>query len=272
MSTAQQFVRPTDVTEEKPEATLANGRGFFGFFSELRRRKVCRAATTYAVVLWLVYQVVELVAPELGLPDWTLRFVILIGLLVFPIALILSWMFEITPEGVVIDCDGSASGQAARLPTRPLDRAIDFILLLAALVIATQLGIGAVGTATASQLLDDQKIVVAPFRVSGSTDTADWSEGLMIELQHELASQTDITVIAPKDPYEAKDSVVLAGAVSATESKVHVTVTLVDTDTHIVSWSQTFEFSGSDSRPTPAKVARRIVVALLMSKNDSDST
>jgi TolB-like protein len=265
---------PTEPENTQASTTIAGKRGFFTFFSELRRRKVCRAATTYAVVLWLVYQVVELVAPELGLPDWTLRFVILIGLLGFPITLILSWMIEITPNGLVIDGDGHASRQAAvqSAPTRAIDRAIDCSLVLVALVIGAQLAFSAVGTATASQLVNAQRIIVTPFRVTENSYATSWSEGLMIELQHELASKTNMTVIAPRDPYEVEDGVVLTGAVSRTGEQIHVTVTLIDTDTDVVSWSQAFECSSGDSSPTVVKIARRIVAELPMPSTKADST
>ena len=67
-----------------------NLRGFFGFIAELRRRKVCRSATAYCIVLWLTCQVVDVISEPLGLPDWTVEMVIVLGLVSFPIALILS--------------------------------------------------------------------------------------------------------------------------------------------------------------------------------------
>lgn len=261
-------------TAENIAITKTANRGVLGFFSELGRRKVYRAATAYAVVLWLVYQVVELVAPELRLPEWTLRFVIFIGLLGFPITLVLSWLLEITPEGIVIDGNGNASRRAAAqaVPTRPVDRAIDCSLVLVALVIGTQLALNAVNTATASAFVDTQRIVVSPFRVSDNTTSAEWSDGLVIQLQHELASQTNLTVIAPRDPYDVDDGVVLTGAVSVTDELVHVTVALIDTDTDVVSWSQTFECSAGDTSETLVRIARRIVAELPMTKIDADIT
>ena len=68
------------------------------FYAELKRRRVFRVAVVYAVVGWLVIQVAETVFPPLGLPDWTVPFVILLGLLGFPIALVLAWALELTPE------------------------------------------------------------------------------------------------------------------------------------------------------------------------------
>ncbi|MCP5347137.1 MAG: hypothetical protein R3F41_14235 [Gammaproteobacteria bacterium] len=73
------------------------------FFQELKRRRVFRVAAVYAVVAWLLIQVADTVLPALQLPDWTLTFVTVIFILGFPIALILGWAYEITPEGIRVD-------------------------------------------------------------------------------------------------------------------------------------------------------------------------
>jgi TolB-like protein/Flp pilus assembly protein TadD len=76
------------------------GRASAGFFEELKRRKVVRVAVTYALVAWLVIQIADAVFPNLLIPDWALRLVIVSVLLGFPIALILAWAFELTPDGI----------------------------------------------------------------------------------------------------------------------------------------------------------------------------
>lgn len=70
------------------------------FFSELSRRNVFRVAAAYVIVGWIVLQVVGLLAPNLGLPAWTVALIFVIILSAFPIALLLTWAFEMTPEGV----------------------------------------------------------------------------------------------------------------------------------------------------------------------------
>ena len=67
---------------------------------ELKRRNVFRVGATYVLLGWLVVQVTETVAPALGLPDWTLRFVIWIGVVGLPFALFFAWAYELTPEGL----------------------------------------------------------------------------------------------------------------------------------------------------------------------------
>ena len=71
------------------------------FFEELKRRKVFRVAASYAVVAFIIMQLVEIVFPIFDFPQWTSQFVIIIVLLGFPIAIVLSWIFDKTPEGFI---------------------------------------------------------------------------------------------------------------------------------------------------------------------------
>ena len=71
------------------------------FFEELKRRKVYRVATSYAVVAFLIMQLVEILFPMFNFPQWTQQFIVIIVLLGFPIAVILSWIFDKTPEGFI---------------------------------------------------------------------------------------------------------------------------------------------------------------------------
>ena len=70
------------------------------FLAELRRRNVLRVAVLYAIVGWLVIQIADIVIPALGIPAWTLSFIIVLVVLGAPIALVLAWAYELTPEGI----------------------------------------------------------------------------------------------------------------------------------------------------------------------------
>ena len=73
--------------------------GYQRFFAELKRRRVFRVMAVYGIVGFVLLQIVDLVVPALLLPEWTYRFVALILLLGFPVALVLAWAFEMTPGG-----------------------------------------------------------------------------------------------------------------------------------------------------------------------------
>src|SRR5574337_1703718 len=90
-----------------------------GFWRELKRRHVYRVAAAYAIVGWLLVQVATQVFPVFHLPDWIDQTVVLLILLGFPIALVLAWAFDATPQGIVrTDAQDSVDAQTARRPRR----------------------------------------------------------------------------------------------------------------------------------------------------------
>ena len=164
--------RAAEMPEDRFVAEAPQRHGLFHFIAELRRRRVCRAITMYSVAMWLACEIVELVSPELGLPEWTLKFVIVFGLAGFPVALVLSWLIDITPNGLVIEsADRSNRSAAAETePRRPLDKVIDCSLVLVALIIGAQLTLGVLSTETNAAQTYSQKIAVAPFLVASGND------------------------------------------------------------------------------------------------------
>ena len=79
------------------------------FFAELKRRNVYKVAVAYAVVGWLVIEVVATVMPQLNFPEWAPRLITFVILIGFPIALVLAWVFEVSPEGVKLDTSSAGS-------------------------------------------------------------------------------------------------------------------------------------------------------------------
>jgi len=103
---------------------------------ELKRRKVIQVATVYAVVAWLLVQIVTAIEQPLSLPDWVDTFVIVLLAIGFPIALILSWAFDVTPEGISTTEPGdSTPPQSAATFTDVVQR---FVLLAVGLLLVDQ--------------------------------------------------------------------------------------------------------------------------------------
>lgn len=130
--------------DEKPRNRIAC------LVREFRDRKVCRSLVIYSVVVWLVFQITEIVQEALLLPYWTLSLVVVLGILGFPIAAVLSWLFDITPEGVV---------RGRKQDTRPIDSGtrsrhdlvLDYALVLVSVaifgwLIVTSFGVGFAGS------------------------------------------------------------------------------------------------------------------------------
>lgn len=239
-------------------------RGLFHFFAELRRRRVCRAATMYAVAFWLVCQIVETIAPELGLPEWTVRLVVVLGLVGLPFALIISWLVDITADGVVVD-----HGEETTISTNSNPRSqrlfnclIDCTLLIAAFAIGVQLATGILSTDTNAAQSVLPKITVLPFRIASNNDADAFAEGLIAEIQYELASNSGATVIASTDPSLTSDCLSLTGAIAIGDQEVRITASIIDNETGAITWSEVFTHARNDSVSTPVDFAREIVAAL----------
>lgn len=234
------------------------------FISELRRRRVCRAITMYSVTLWLVCQMLDVASPALDLPDWTLKLVIVLGLLGFPIALALSWLFEITPQGIVSDAlaDSPAAESKLVCARRPLDLLIDCGLVLAAIAIGAQLALGVIFNPTLAGTTASQRIAVLPFEPAAGEAAEPFAHSIMSELRHELASSTHLVVVAGREPDISDGTVSLTGTVSANPAIVRVTVTLFENKSGRIIWSKIVEHPYVDEIRTPERIAKEIVAAL----------
>lgn len=232
----------------------------FAFIAELRRRKVCRALTMYAVALWLISQVVDLAYEQLGLPDWTLRFVLIMGLSGLPVALLLSWLLDLNPQGVVLDAGRSAAPESPAAPGRRFG--MDCILLLAAIAIAAQLAWTSVIRPAPDAAPVYERIAVTPFRVGPGEDALAVSQGLMTELQHVLASRAGFRVVAALEPYSADDCLTLTGSVSTDDGAIRVTAALIHNETMEVVWTDVIRKERSPSLANVSELAGDLVSML----------
>lgn len=138
-------VVPEDDYGDEAASSKLNGNGssraandpdsLGGFVRELRQRKVVRAALLYCLVVWLSLQVGEIIFPALGVPEWTLTFLVLLGVLGFPITLVLAWAFDLTPGGLLLDVSvrdpASPTGRFRRLHLLVIVTLLIVILVLA---------------------------------------------------------------------------------------------------------------------------------------------
>src|SRR5690242_360931 len=125
----------------KPERVGEQGREPISFFAELKRRNVYKVAVAYGVVGWLVIQVTATIVPALHLPDGLTTAVVVLVLVGFPIALVISWAFEMTPEGMKRTADVSTD-EVGSLPYWSKKKFAAFIvcaIIIAAGLLAFQL-------------------------------------------------------------------------------------------------------------------------------------
>lgn len=179
------------------------------FLAELKRRNVYKVAVAYAVVAWLVIQVCATIVPALHLSDAVTSTVVVVVLLGFPIALVLAWAFELTPEGIK-RAEDVAPGESIRQRTgQRLIRLTIVVAVLAAALLAWQfLKPKARSTATSdtapaaaiaqtASAVPEKSIAVLPFaNLSRDPDNAYFAEGIQDEILTRLSKIADLKVIS----------------------------------------------------------------------------
>ncbi|HEY2396555.1 MAG TPA: hypothetical protein VGH81_11335, partial [Rudaea sp.] len=213
-------------------------------FDELKRRKVFRVGVAYLVVGWLLIQVSSTVAPQLSLPEWAPRLITFVILLGFPIALVLAWIFDVTPDGIKVD--GASAGNK---------RVIAVAVMLAALAVGWYWKTRPVPVAGEGGA-DAHSIAVLPF-VNMSEDKSNeyFSDGISEEILNVLARMSGLHVAArtssfsfrkqeqeiPTIARELKVRMVLEGSVRKQGERVRVTAQLIDASNGYHVWSQTYD-------------------------------
>ena len=251
------------------------------FFSELKRRNVVRMAGLYLVGAWLLTQVASTVLPMFGAPDWLPRSVVILLAIGFVPALIFSWVFELTPEGLKRDEDVPPNQSIAPQTARRMDRMIIVVLLLALGYFTVDKFLLAPRRAAApgelSSTASSKSIAVLPFEnLSSDKENAYFADGIQDEILTKLASIADLKVISristakykskPEDLKTVSQQLgvatVLEGTVQRANDKVRVNVQLIDarTDTHL--WAKSYDRALKDIFAVESEVSQEIADAL----------
>jgi TolB-like protein/Tfp pilus assembly protein PilF len=245
-----------------------------GFFQELQRRKVYRVAAAYIIAAGFIIQIGSAVFPAWELPNWTLRLVIVLLLVGFPVALILAWAYDMTPQGI----------QATpKVPGGHRRRNIA-LLVVAGAVISTAAGFFLLPRASARKI--DKSIAVLPFQnLSNEKTNAYFAEGIQNEILTKLSTVRDLKVISRTSTakYQSKPdnlktvaqelgvSTILEGTVQRAGDKVRVNVQLIDAraDTHL--WANSYDRDFKDVLSVESEVAAQIADALKANLSPSES-
>src|SRR6201995_4791647 len=178
------------------------------FFSELKRRNVYKVAVAYAVVAWLLIQVATQVFPFFEIPNWAVRLVVIVLILGFPVALVFSWIFEITPEGIKRESEIDPNQPFVRQTARKIVGWTVLVGLAAASLLAYQLfhskksAPAAVGTAApiaapGAAIISSKSIAVLPFEnLSDDKTNGYFAEGIQDEILTRLSKIADLKVIS----------------------------------------------------------------------------
>src|SRR6266403_1399702 len=245
------------------------------FFTELKRRNVYKVAVAYAVVAWLLIQIATQVFPFFEIPNWTVRLVVLLIIIGFPIALVIAWAFELTPEGL------KGTEVADALPAqRSRSRAWIYVVLIAGALSAGLFFLGRFTASTkqsVSAAVSSKSIAVLPFEnLSRDPDNAYFASGIQDEIITRLAKIADLKVISrtSTQQYQSKPgnlseiakqlgvANILEGSVQKAADQVRVNVQLIQvaSDSHL--WADTYDRKLVDIFGVESEIAKAIAEAL----------
>ena len=269
------------------------------FVVELRRRNVFRVGTAYLLVAWLVIQVSDTIFPRLGLPDWTVTLVIALLILGFPVSLLLSWAYELTPEGVQRSDSAGPENAGAPLYGRHVNRLI-VVSLVAVIALmagerfwsarqatvpaetATWPAISLPAPEDAARAGVPRGIAVLPFE-NLSEDPANtfFAGGIHEEVLTSLSLITGLRVISRTSMLRIAESGldvpamaerlgvshVIEGSVRRAGNRVRVTVQLIDADRDEHLWAENYDRDLDDVFAIQSDIARAIAGKLLIELN-----
>lgn len=225
-----------------------------GFFGELKRRNVYKVAIAYVVVAWLLIQVVTQVFPFFEIPNWTVRLVVFLLIIGFPVALILAWAFELTPAGIKRTADMDAKKSIRKTTGDKQKR-----------------------PSATSTSIPEKSIAVLPFE-NRSEDKANayFADGVQDEILTRLAKIADLKVIsrastagyasAPSDLREIARQLgvanILEGSVQKAGDRVRINVRLIRAPSDHHLWAETYDRQLTDIFGVESEVAQKITTSL----------
>jgi TolB-like protein/Tfp pilus assembly protein PilF len=249
------------------------------FFGELKRRNVYKVAVTYVVAGWALAQGIAQVFPIFDVPSWVIRLLVLLIVVGFPIALIVAWVFELTPEGLKRTEAADAAGQHSA------GHVWIYVVIIAGTISLGLFFLGryTAGNATprqgdAAAAVSSKSIAVLPFaNLSRDPDNAYFAEGVQDEILTRLAKIAELKVIARTSTQKYKSAPdnlhdvakqlgvanILEGSVQRSGDLVHVNVQLIRADSSAHLWAESYDCKLSEGVfAVEVEVAQKVASAL----------
>lgn len=268
-------VRPGVGPGSDQNAEADNG---ISFWKQLQRRKVIRVGAAYIVLAWIAIQVADTVLPALGLPGWTITLTIGVALIGFPVAVVVAWLFELTPTGTLRD--------ERQTPARSTQKQkiVDLTVIGALVVVVGYVAINvlfdverardtAVVTESSGFVAPMNTVAVLPFKyLSGPEDIAYISDGIADEILRTLSRLKELRVTARTASFYFRDKDVdvqtiaerlkvrhlLDGSVQIAGDRIRVTATMLDTSNGRQLWSETFDREMKDIFDIQSEIAKAV--------------
>jgi len=249
------------------------------FFAELKRRNVYKVAIAYVVAGWALAQGIAQVFPVFDIPNWIIRLIVLLIILGLPIALVLAWTFELTPQGIKRTETADAMPETARQKKHTWI----YVVVIAGLFSIGLFFLGRYSAKNATPrqseapTVSQKSIAVLPFdNLSRDPDNAYFCEGVQDEILTRLAKIADLKVISRTSTQHFKSTPdnlpqiakqlgvahILEGSVQKSNDQVRVNVQLINalTDAHL--WADTFDRKLTDIFAVESEIAKAIAETL----------
>lgn len=239
------------------------------FFSELRRRNVFKVAIAYSVATWLILQIVDLVLDNINAPEWVMQVFMLALAVGFPIAIIIAWAFEVTPQGVVLTKNVDRKQSITQSTGHQLNRGIIMILSIGIVFLLTDkfrdeifsepesTSVNAEETTDTVPVGSTEKsIAVLPFVNMSSDPEQDYfADGISEEILNALARVTALKVAGRTSSFAFKGknedlpaigkvlrvNHILEGSVRKSGTRIRITAQLIKVDDGFHMWSETYD-------------------------------
>ena len=239
------------------------------FFAELKRRRVGKVAIAYGAIAWAVTEATSVVLPALGVPDWSVTFVVVFLMVGFPVAMILAWIFDVGPEGIERTEPLAGEPKSTHMRLRIAYGAVVLLLMAGLGYLLYERGFGRAHAGQAHS-----SVAVLPFtNLSGDPARDYFSDGMSEELLNLLARVPGLQVASRTSSFAYKGrnvdirevgrelgvGTVLEGSVRQSGDQVRITAQLVDAETGFHLWSETYDRRLADIFQVQDEIAAAIV-------------
>jgi TolB-like protein/cytochrome c-type biogenesis protein CcmH/NrfG len=262
-----------------------------GLFQELKRRNVFRVGAAYVLLAWVFLQIVDFAAEVIGAPAWILQLLTVLAALGLPAALIFSWVYEMTPEGLRLEKDIDRSQSITGDTGRRLDRTIIVVLAIAIVVLLVErfyqapktvsehsAGIESPATIPVAEIEPGQmSIAVLPFTdMSAEGDQAYFGDGIAEEILNVLVKTRQLKVAGRTSSFQFRGDAldlreigqqlgvdhILEGSIRKASNRVRITAQLIKAEDGFHLWSETYDRELDDIFAVQDEIARAITDAL----------
>jgi TolB-like protein/Tfp pilus assembly protein PilF len=275
-------------TRISPQRSEVAGAAQMSLITELKRRNVFRVGAAYGIVAWLLVEMASVVLPALLLPEWALTLLVFIVVAGFPLALILAWAFELTPDGIKRDQDVEPAESIANQTRRKLDFVIFGLLVVAVIYFAVdkfvlesgpqQAAVVPIQLPASKAVVREKSIAVLPFEnLSDDPSNEYFSHGISEELLNVLTRVTSLRVASRTSSFSFKGTNtaipeiaaqlnvnhILEGSVRKAGNRVRITAQLIDVESDSHLWSDTYDRELDDIFGIQEEIATHIVAELM---------